>query len=1166
MAVNEGLSLGGLELNAEGLSAASLELPPARRKMQLVGTADSDGELLVGPSHFENVEATVRVRIEPQASMDDALDLIQRIDTKIAAAEDYEGDLLTPAGLPLVWSPAGSTHSGTIYVVSGEITERPIVVEGEDAGYFVDAPVVVLRLVCLPGIYRDEVATEPVTFSEPVGELEIPNVGGQLLAPARLEITDLAGECRGFAEVGWEQRHYDPDDPSDLLLDSDELVVAGMTGTQVSRGGAYDPNGSGNNAIRASALMPSYQAICATGPQPHIGSFRVVAGIFPASTNIRLRLSYRIGDGPWHALAAAVPPLALWPQEVDLGTITIEPAPLGDQVWEGRIEALSSTFGEDLDIDYLRLVPVSAGYAKARAPIEVPSVTTQITAYDDFAGGTLLSNLAGRAATSGQSWAAGAAGSSTGEDGDGADFLAGTNEYNRVALADSSLTNGRYVVLGSTPIAETHVQADVGIPAFESLTSGLEIRTGVLARFIDTDNWLMAVRRHYIAIESWTDPWFQHRVSLLKRVAGVGTLIGDVYLGPGHPTGLHTLKLSVDVAGNVSVATALASGELGAPQIVVAGDADLAAGGALDDGLYGLYDATNLASGTYGRRVKNFLVSSPVASEVHTDAVIHPDRKAQLTALGKDRWIRESEDGDSYGRVPLAAGFRFFLPPAGDEGRVTRVAVATRRLDIETLPCVGLTDQTQIQAFYRPVDLTVPGDPFAEMFAASAFRHRRSYEDSLVSTDQFANTSGLTVDSGSFTTSGNRLYWASGVALGGYPFAVGDDENFRIVSRFKYAPGPGVADIHIGLLKGVVSDLANWTTIAINEAGDVLGIYGGSAHDLGANLPSAGDYIVTIVGDEQSVSFELAKPDRSFALGFRRTRAEVGDIQAILLGINNDTRGTAGHGIGPIGYRGGSLATISPRTNIEGLAYTGSRTAAATGLRVELPPAYDSGGEPAPLFLGAHGYGGSELEAAPNPDGHASARALFKSMLDAGFIVATSNAGGQKFGTRPDALAEALDWCLGHYAISSVILWGISMGGFEAMNAVLKGEVPSADGLVLLEATPDLVGLGERVQAGGGGPSGAADFMAAFGMSSWSELEDAVAEWNPIAAPAEDWRGVPILATNSPDDTSALLTEMQALQAKLSGHSFTLYEGTGEHNDPSMFPTTVPLWALPLVS
>jgi len=476
------------------------------------------------------------------------------------------------------------------------------------------------------------------------------------------------------------------------------------------------------------------------------------------------------------------------------------------------------------------------------------------------------------------------------------------------------------------------------------------------------------------------------------------------------------------------------------------------------------------------------------------------------------------------------------------------------------MPAVGLTDETQIQAFYRPVDLTVPADPFAELFAASAYRHRRSYEDSLVFTDQFANTSALTVDSGSFTTSGNRLYWASGVAIGGFPFGVGEDEDFRIVSRFKYVPGGGAADAHIGLTKGVVTDLANWTTIAINEAGDVLGVYGGSAHDLGVNLPGAGEFVVTIVGDETSVSFEISKPDRSWGgVGFRRTRAEVGDIQAILLGINNDTRGTAGHGIGPIGYRGGSLATISPRTNIEGVAYTGIRSAAATGLRVELPPGYDSGGEPAPLFLGLHGYGGSELEAAPAPVGPFASYSVFKAVLDKGFIVAAANGGGQKFGNEDTqtSLLEGLHWCLEHYAISDVVLWGISMGALGIANAILRRELPIS-GAVLMEPATDTISLGDRIRAGGPGipVGGDVNFKAAFGIASdWSNYPEAVAGWNPIESDVDDWRDIPVLVTASPDDTAALWADVQAFKSRFGpACDMLVLEGSGDHNDPSLFP------------
>lgn len=451
----------------------------------------------------------------------------------------------------------------------------------------------------------------------------------------------------------------------------------------------------------------------------------------------------------------------------------------------------------------------------------------------------------------------------------------------------------------------------------------------------------------------------------------------------------------------------------------------------------------------------------------------------------------------------------------------------------------------------------------------SVAEQRRQYEDTTPWADQFSNLAGWTVLAGNaLQASGSRVYFQSGAfPAATRALAAGSATSFRLVGRIKYVAGGGGHQTHIGVLVGSdPTSLGNITSLFVNEAGQLFPFYGGGPQAPIGSLPAAGEYLVTITADESVVSFEISAQDRSYATGFTRTRAQAGSIANALL-VVNDARGTGGSGVGPIGARVGSLASIAPRTNIEGVGYTATRTTVqGSAARIELPPGYDSR-VPAPLLLGTHGYTGSELEASPNPNGLSGARALFKVFLDLGFIVAWGDAGGQKFGNAEAQthMANLLGWCLDRYAISGVVLGGISAGGLWALNALTRRVVPAV-GAVLLETTPDLVALGERAQAIGGQTS--ADFRAAYGIAAdYSDLEAKVAGYNPLVEPAVAFRGVPILASASPADTSAPLSEVQALQAKLTGYNaFTLAQGSGEHNDPSLFPTSAALVALSWLS
>jgi len=115
-----------------------------------------------------------------------------------------------------------------------------------------------------------------------------------------LKITNGAAVPLRFVEWGAEYRFYDPADPWPLILDSDSLVTSGFSGTQTTLAGAYDPNATGNSII-TSLVLGQPQAICGTGVQPHVGTFRVKARVNsgPGGCDAYFRLAWRAGDGSY---------------------------------------------------------------------------------------------------------------------------------------------------------------------------------------------------------------------------------------------------------------------------------------------------------------------------------------------------------------------------------------------------------------------------------------------------------------------------------------------------------------------------------------------------------------------------------------------------------------------------------------------------------------------------------------------------------------------------------------------------------------------------------------------------------------------------------------------------------------------------------------------------
>jgi hypothetical protein len=168
----------------------------------------------------------------------------------------------------------------------------------------------------------------------------------------------------------------------------------------------------------------------------------------------------------------------------------------------------------------------------------------------------------------------------------------------------------------------------------------------------------------------------------------------------------RTIKLTVDADGNVAVYEAAQGASLGDAKITVTADANLATGGALDDGGYGIYDASTSTSGTRTRLVDNFQVWEPDVSTPTEDAVLYASQSAEL------RWdgiFREDSSGSAYGPVSWVEGDLPRIPPSGLEGRTVEVFIKASRGDIDTLPDSGI-DDLSARVYYRPSWWFVPDE------------------------------------------------------------------------------------------------------------------------------------------------------------------------------------------------------------------------------------------------------------------------------------------------------------------------------------------------------------------------------------------------------------------------------------------------------------------------
>lgn len=209
-----------------------------------------------------------------------------------------------------------------------------------------------LTFECQPfGVLAPVIVVGGTSVGGPIGSIEIPNVPGHVEAWGEVTFAEGSAAIRRHIEVAV-QEDYDPASPEPLLhnLSSGGLTTSGFAGASGTRSGSYS-----TNVIRAT-LSGSPLAICGITPQPHKGLWRPRLRVWPSASNQRVRLAWKVGDGPLRREAWADVPDSSNFFELDLGILNIqELTPI--HAWQGQIEAYQVAGSQPLDIDVLFTVP-----------------------------------------------------------------------------------------------------------------------------------------------------------------------------------------------------------------------------------------------------------------------------------------------------------------------------------------------------------------------------------------------------------------------------------------------------------------------------------------------------------------------------------------------------------------------------------------------------------------------------------------------------------------------------------------------------------------------------------------------------------------------------------------------------------------------------------------
>ncbi len=647
----ENLELDGLPLNDNVFGLEEFTCPPPRQRQEWIGAADSEAQLLVRTPKHENREITAVVHVTG-ADRDGVQQRVAEVVDALQAAVD------SPDGVELVWQPGGGTIPVTFDVLAGEITDLPF----DQTWSLANTAKMTIRMIAKPYWRGEETLTSTTSASTPIVTAEIANLIGDVPALGRLIITDTATQSRRHVEWGLEGPLTYGSGTSLLLTASSDLVVSGFAGTKTTGGaGVY---GTAPNQIEATART-SPTALCGVGVQAHVGSFRAKArGVWQANTQVRF--SYQLGFGPMISNAWVDTPTFVtgsW-GEVDLGTFVVPAVLAGAQRWTGQVEVRTTTGTTSVYLNYLELIPTSAGYGKARASYSyTPGV---LSGFDDFSATSAA--LDADTADLGGNWAT--SGSAT----DLAIAVAGTVTRSTAAIE----TPGRFAILGSTNYTDTQV----AIRFYGTYNTSVYAQS-LIARWVDSSNYLR------LTVDNGTST---ATVRLVQVVAGVTTTLAIRTWVRADLQ--YRMRLSVFASGR-AIGEVLDEGGTSTITTIDASSSALATGGTLDDGKPGFHDWA-LFTDPMTRSYSDFSLAVPSAEPI----VVYSGRNMQVR---HDDTIRQDSTGTYTGRPQAYRGSRFLVPVG-----TSRVLVKARRNDIEAAADDNVTDATQIQIGVTPRGLAVP--------------------------------------------------------------------------------------------------------------------------------------------------------------------------------------------------------------------------------------------------------------------------------------------------------------------------------------------------------------------------------------------------------------------------------------------------------------------------
>ena len=220
-------------------------------------------------------------------------------------------------------------------------------------------PGVKLVLECLPDFYGDMVTLDTISAS---GETQavlqqggVPAViGGDYLGRAQITVINGSATAQYGLIWGFRAHNYSSATAAGMIWPAASTLTPAAGATVSALSGAR-----GGQTIAKS--VSGAWADVAYGSGTHVGSYRVKARVYSASSGVQLRLGWAIGDRS-HGLQFSSPVTVPGPTAfylVDLGQVRFDPLPIGAQQWAYAIQATQpSGASATVYLDMLYLQPL----------------------------------------------------------------------------------------------------------------------------------------------------------------------------------------------------------------------------------------------------------------------------------------------------------------------------------------------------------------------------------------------------------------------------------------------------------------------------------------------------------------------------------------------------------------------------------------------------------------------------------------------------------------------------------------------------------------------------------------------------------------------------------------------------------------------------------------